>query len=440
MPKRGGGKRRKRRTHFVPSAESEADGIPRSLVLARGKVPMGVRDLITDLRSVFMPYTAQKLRERKSNSLRDYVAVAAQLHITHIWMFSATERAPYLRVGRIPQGPTLTFRLCEYTLAPHVRATQKRPVLLGDPDLAAPPLLVMNNFGDTSDPGVKLMAETLRHCFPPIDVNSVRLAALRRVLLIERDSEDGLVRVRHYALRVHAAGLSRPVRKMVVRGRVPKLARLDDVAELMEGAGPPGVFSSDSEIEDVRGNEEVKLPQDVKSLRKGANSKVRLVEVGPRLTLELVKVEAGLCNGAILYHKHVKKSVEEVATDQKRIDEREALRKKRRMDQEANVERKEHVKRARKERRKERAKVHTASVEKTEAVDGDIESGAENSDRNGNENSQVVEAAVPSKESLVESETKSGTAPADPTNIDKPSTKKVRRGGRRAKSKKATTS
>eukprot|EP00171_Calliarthron_tuberculosum_P008953 IDg8953t1 len=286
--------------------------------------------------------------------------------------------------------------------------------------MAAPPLLVMNNFGGSGEPGVKLMAETLRHCFPPIDVNSVRLAALRRVLLIERDSGDGLVRVRHYALRVHAAGLSRPVRKMVVRGRVPKLARLDDVAELMEGTGPPGVFSSDSEMEDTRENEEVKLSQDVKSLRKGASSKVRLVEVGPRLTLELVKVEAGLCNGAILFHKHVKKSVEEAASNQKRVDDREALRKKRRMDQEANVERKAHVKRARKERRKARADDHAAAVENMEDEDdGDIKSGAENDSGSDNEKSKVGDAAdvAPVRAGA---QTKTGSEPAANNNIDKP--------------------
>lgn len=350
MPKRGGGKRRKRRTHHVSTAESDADGVPRSLVLARGRVPQGVRDVITDMRGAFMPHTAQKLRERKSNSLKDYLAVASQLHVTHIWMFSATDKAPYLRVARLPQGPTLTFRVAEYTLAPHVRATQKRPVVLGDGDMAGPPLLVMNNFGG-DEKGVKLMGETLRHAFPSLDVASVRLSALRRVLLFERNAEDGMVRLRHYALRVQAARLSRPVRKMVVRGRIPKLAKLSDVAQLMEGA-TNGVFSSDSEMEETRGNEEITLSQDVKKLRRGASSKIRLVEVGPRLTLDLVKVEAGLCTGAVLFHKHVHKSEDDVAADQKRIDEREALRKKRRMDQEANVERKAQVKRARKERRK----------------------------------------------------------------------------------------
>lgn len=430
MPRRGGGKRRKRRTHFVPTAEKEADGIPRSLVLCRGRVPSGVRDLVPDMRDMFLPYTAQRLRERKSNNLRDYVAIAAQFQLTHIWLFSATERAPYLRVGRMPQGPTLTFRIKEYTLATHVRATQKRPTVLTDADLAHAPLLVMNNFGgEGAGPGVELMAETLRHSFPSIDVNDVKLSALRRVLLFERDAETGEVHVRHFALRVTPAGLSRPVRKMVVRGRVPKLARLDDVAELLEDGGPAGVFSSDSEMEDARVQADVTLPQDVKSMRRGANSKIKLVEVGPRLTLELVKVEAGLCQGFVLFHKDRKKSEAEVAEDQKRIDARESLKNKRRRDQEANVERKAAVKRARKERRKESAARREMEMERM--------GGGSSEDEASGEDAAAEEVKEEAKEDagMEEPSTEVTSAVAEESTPAKE--KKMRRGGRRSKTKAA---
>ena len=40
---------------------------------------------------------------------------------------------------------------------------------------------------------------------------------------------------------------------------------------------------------------------------------LRLREIGPRLTLELVKVEKGLCAGDVLYHRHMEKTAEEVA-------------------------------------------------------------------------------------------------------------------------------
>ena len=47
----------------------------------------------------------------KSNTLRDLVEVARTLHVTHLLSLTKTEVAPYLRVMRAPQGPTLTFRV-----------------------------------------------------------------------------------------------------------------------------------------------------------------------------------------------------------------------------------------------------------------------------------------------------------------------------------------
>lgn len=389
MPTRTGGKRRKRRTHAKSDGPEQSDGVPRSLVVARGKVPLGIRELISDLRAAFAPHTAVKLRERKSNSLRDYVSVAASLHVTHVWMMSATEQAPYLRIARVPQGPTLTFRINEYTTATHVRATHRRPVLLGAADRATPPLLVLNNFGGNR-PEVKLTAETLRNAFPSIDVNSLKLSSARRVLLIDRDTDtsgdgdggedahadadgegvtvgDGKIRLRHYALRVQQAGLSKPVRRLV-RGRVPSMRKFTDVAEYMDedAAG----YSSESDVEDVRGEEAaVTLAQDVRKVKKGAPSKVKLVEVGPRVTLELVKIEAGLCQGAVLHHAFVKKSKEEVAEDRARVDTREQLRKKRKAAQEENVRRKQQVKKARKERRKVSAARAEAQAQAQDGTD-----------------------------------------------------------------------
>lgn len=42
-------------------------------------------------------------------------------------MLSKTESSPYLRVARTPQGPTLTFKIHEYSLAVDVVKSQLRP-------------------------------------------------------------------------------------------------------------------------------------------------------------------------------------------------------------------------------------------------------------------------------------------------------------------------
>lgn len=355
MPRRGGGKRRKTRTHVVPGPGSGRVAVPRCLVFRRGKVPLGIRDLIPDIRRMMMPNTAFNLKEKRHNNIKDYVSVSAQLGISHFWIFSATDRSPYLRFAKVPQGPTLTFRVLEYSLGSDVRSSHRRPVSLQDGDAQSAPLLVLNNFavaekGPEKD-GIDLMAEMFRRSFPAVDVKQTQLRAVRRVVLVDRDDESGHVRIRHYAIRVQAAGLSRPVRKIAVRGKVPKLATMTDVSELIEGNGV-GAFSSDSEMDDAP--LPVTLAQPVQRLRRGASSSIRLVEVGPRLTLELVKAQAGLCDGAVLYHRYRTKDPEAAREAEERIRARTELKRKRREEQEANVERKKAVKRAKKERYKER--------------------------------------------------------------------------------------
>lgn len=47
--------------------------------------------------------------------------------VTHFLILSKTEAAPYLRVARTPQGPTLTFKIHEYSLAVDIAQSQLRP-------------------------------------------------------------------------------------------------------------------------------------------------------------------------------------------------------------------------------------------------------------------------------------------------------------------------
>ena len=71
---------------------------------------MYVSQLVQDMRRVMQPYTALKLKERKRAALKDYVSVAGSLGVTHMLMFSKTDASVNLRVGRLPRGPTLSFK------------------------------------------------------------------------------------------------------------------------------------------------------------------------------------------------------------------------------------------------------------------------------------------------------------------------------------------
>ena len=67
------------------------------------------------------------LQEKKRNNLKDFLNVAGPMGVTHFLILSKTATAPFLRVGRTPQGPTLTFKINEYSLAVDIAQSQLRP-------------------------------------------------------------------------------------------------------------------------------------------------------------------------------------------------------------------------------------------------------------------------------------------------------------------------
>ena len=130
--------------------------------------------------------------------------------------------------------------------------------------------------------------------------------------------------------------------------------------------------ASDSEPEDGS-NAVVELAQNYvgKGNKSKGKSALKLVELGPRLCLELVKVEQGLGDGNVMFHAHVKKTPEEAKEIQERVESKVRLKRQRRQEQEQNVDRKRKLqdekRDAKKQRKKERE--HEALSDLRNAVD-----------------------------------------------------------------------
>ncbi len=72
--------------------------------------------LVKDMRKVMAPHTAAKLRERKDNSVKDYVNLAGSLKVSHLLMFTQTQKAVNMKCARMPHGPTLSFQVRQTAL------------------------------------------------------------------------------------------------------------------------------------------------------------------------------------------------------------------------------------------------------------------------------------------------------------------------------------
>eukprot|EP01041_Mallomonas_annulata_P006708 gene6708-13596_t len=345
MPRKGG-KRKKSRTHALPPPEGAVvegvvkDDIPKSIVAKVGKVVPNVRELVRELRKLMEPHTASNLRERNYNRVKDYSSVAGQLGVSHLLIVSQTKSNIILRICRHPNGPTVHFKIKQYSLCKHIRASQRRPYDSTSSYLT-PPLVVLNNFGHTDLSHIKLVGVTLQHMFPSINVKTVRLNECRRVILFHYKKETDIIEMRHYAVKANPVGINRSV-KRVLQTKIPDLGELEDISEFLEGYA--GNAASDSEMEDEASR--VILPERYIGHGNVAaqQSALKLVELGPRLSLEPFKVERGVAEGDIMYHKFETKSPEEAEASKRKIEMRNALKEKRRLEQEANVQKKKDAK------------------------------------------------------------------------------------------------
>lgn len=306
------------------------------------------------------------------------------LGVTHLFLFSKSRTGnTNLRLAVTPRGPTLHFQVENYSLCKDVERALKRPQS-GGQDHKTPPLLVMNNFNSpdaTEDSKVPKRLETLtttifQSLFPPINPQATPLTSIRRVMLLNRDpaesEEEGsyILSLRHYAIATKKTGVSKRIRRLdpkEIRNRdkkktaVPNLGKLEDAADYLLDPSAVGYTSAseteldtDAEVEVAEsttkrvlnkremqrrraGEKDSKKPASAPGVEKRA---VKLVELGPRMKLRLMKVEDEVCEGKVMWHDFITKSEQEVKSLDKSWDRRRKEKEQRKKQQKENIERK----------------------------------------------------------------------------------------------------
>uniref|UniRef100_A0A671QK39 Eukaryotic translation initiation factor 3 subunit G n=1 Tax=Sinocyclocheilus anshuiensis TaxID=1608454 RepID=A0A671QK39_9TELE len=313
-------------------AEETYSTVPHTFVFHRGQIGKNVAQLVADMRRVMEPFTARSLKVRKNNVLKDFVAVAGPLGITHFSIFTKTENTINMRLARLPKGPTLYFRVAKYTLSKDVVSSLKRH-RMHEQQFSHHPLLVLNNFG-IEGMHIKLMATMFQNMFPSINVHKLNLNSIKRCVLLNYDPVSQEVEFRHYSLKVVPVGMSRGVKKLM-QEKFPNMSKLEDISELLM----KGVNLSESEAEQDGDHNITELPQVYSGRGNMASqqSAVRLTEIGPRMTLQLVKISEGMGEGKVLYHSFISKTEEELQEMLKRKEARLKEKEERKRKQEQNI-------------------------------------------------------------------------------------------------------
>ena len=260
----------------------------------------------------------------------------------------------------------------------------------------------MNNFissqeTPSSDPNrnsVPRHLETLttsifQSLFPPISPQSTPLSSIRRVLLLNREppspkstdpngpepeNSTYTINLRHYAITTRPTGLSRGIRRLNAaeklitsrekkRKGIPNLGRLEDVADyLLDPSAAVSGYTSASETEiETDAEVEILAPRAKKVLSSAQRKKlsqrtassdgtragrtpekraIKLVELGPRMRLRMLKVEEGVCGGKVMWHEFLHKTKEEERALEQLWQKRRKEKEERRRKQKEDVERK----------------------------------------------------------------------------------------------------
>ncbi|KAM4637162.1 LOW QUALITY PROTEIN: uncharacterized protein AAGF69_017489, partial [Amazona ochrocephala] len=164
------------------------------------------------------------------------------------------------------------------------------------------------------------------------------------------------------SVKVVPVGVSKGLKKLL-QEKFPNMSRLEDISELLV----KDINLSESEAEQDGPHNVTELPQAYagRGNAKAQQSAVRLTEIGPRMTLRLIKVEEGLAQGNVLYHGLIHKTEAEVQELLARKEAKLRLKAERRQQQEAAVERK------RRQREAQREKSLEGMRRKQQREDGD---------------------------------------------------------------------
>lgn len=276
---------------------------PHSFVIKRGKIGKNLQELLADTRTVMEPFTATQLKVLKKNSVRDFVSVASCLNVTHMLIFTRTEKCAYLRLCRLPRGPTLTYKIVDFTLTKDVTKAQRRPYS-SQKMFANAPLIILKSFNEaTSSEEVnnpnQLQTIVWQSLFPSLDIRYLKLPQVKRCCLLRLDPDTGNIEFRHYAIRVKPVGVSKPIKRLITHKKIPDLGKFHDIDEAFEDGGMSS-GASDGEEDELDTSRHVETPSSSK-LSQTNKSAVRLVELGPRLTLKLHKIQDGLLCGTKLF-------------------------------------------------------------------------------------------------------------------------------------------
>jgi len=241
----------------------------------------------------------------------------------------------------MPRGPTVTFKVSDYSLAADIfdynsnlvnEANEANNYKLSSRIIPKPltksfnhvPLVIMNGFNSNKvsaeyvEP-LKVASMLIQSFFPPLNLNEIQLKTCKRVVLFNLSfdavTNEPIIEFRHYDIDIEKYSIKKTISN-ILNNKKTDLSKFENIADyILKQSG----FTSCSDNEDpnlgvvdIIQDEENKTEKITKEEKENKDQiKVKLYEIGPRINLKIHKIEEGFfkreCCFSCLYEKIAKR-------------------------------------------------------------------------------------------------------------------------------------
>lgn len=299
---------------------------------------MYLQKLIKELRSAFYPYCAINLKEKRKNSLKDFLSIVDVYGLSHMLAVTNSEKNSYLKIAKMPSGPTITYKINKYCFSSDINkdAASKKPLSKIFNQI---PVVILNNFNTNleffgNEEPLKICSTMFQSLFPPLNFNEIDTNKLKRAFLVNLNIDEGkpVFQMRLFDIDVIKASSKKTIAN-ILNSKITDFSKFDNIADyVLKHSG----YTDNSDNEGEDNNINLNLKEANNENGKKFN-KIKLTEVGPRIDLSLVKIEEGFFKGNIAYHEFVKKSKKEIFENAKALKEKNKLKRIRANEQKKNV-------------------------------------------------------------------------------------------------------
>lgn len=140
-----------------------------------------------------------------------------------------------------------------------------------------------------------------QNIFPTLKIKKVHLSQCNRACLFDYNIKNEVIQIRHYKIKNSSISLNKKINNIIEGKNIPNMKNYRDISQYFENFEHG---TSDSETENFDHVRLLTSNDRFDSKNNGSKNIICLKELGPRITLKLLKIENKIKLGKVLYNRY----------------------------------------------------------------------------------------------------------------------------------------